>query len=92
MKPEARILIHISGFVQGVFFRYAAKEFAEKNNLAGYVKNSEDGRVEIAAEGSKENLKKILEWSHTGPDLAKVQNVSHELPPATGEFKGFAIR
>ena len=57
--------IYISGTVQGVFFRGFIKENAEKLNLRGFVRNLEDGRVEVFIEGNLMDVKK------NGGDLQK---------------------
>ena len=45
MKKSIRL--YISGIVQGIFFRNFVKENAERYNVKGFVRNLEDGRVEI---------------------------------------------
>ena len=50
---KTRVHIFVSGLVQGVFFRYFTKKTADKLNLKGWVKNLDDGRVEILAEGDE---------------------------------------
>ncbi len=50
------------GHVQGVFFRATTREFARKLGLSGTVRNVPDGTVEIFAQGTKENLEKLLEF------------------------------
>lgn len=82
--------IVVKGKVQGVFFRYSAKEVAEKLGIKGYVKNLPDGSVLIEAEGGEESLEKLKDWCHTGPRNAKVSDVSVEKLPAIG-FTGFLI-
>ena len=58
------VQIHISGRVQGVFFRVYTQKFArELTDVTGYVRNLPDGRVEIFAEGSKESLTKVVNWA-----------------------------
>ncbi|MHA1207499.1 MAG: acylphosphatase [Candidatus Hodarchaeales archaeon] len=58
------VQIHVSGQVQGVFFRVYAQKFAhELTDVTGYVRNLPDGRVEIFAEGSKKSLTKVVKWA-----------------------------
>ena len=45
-----------SGHVQGVGFRYTAKTVATGFEISGVVRNLSDGRVELFAEGSREDL------------------------------------
>ena len=51
-----RRLVHFSGNVQGVGFRYTARRLAERFDVAGYVKNLPDGRVEIVVEGTPDQI------------------------------------
>ncbi len=48
--------IFYSGYVQGVGFRYTAKSVAAGFDVTGYVRNLPDGRVELVAEGTKDEL------------------------------------
>lgn len=86
-----RLRLLISGRVQGVCFRAAARRQAEILGLAGYVRNLPDGRVEIVAEGDEEELKSFLRWSGRGPDGARVVDVAvgWERPEKT--FSAFEI-
>lgn len=67
--------IRITGNVQGVFFRAESKKIALKLGLCGWVRNVEDGSVEIHAEGSEEALLTFMEWCHEGPPAARVDIV-----------------
>ena len=88
---KARIHIFISGLVQGVFFRDSARKEAKKLGLLGWVRNLSDGRVEIMAEGDKEKLEDLLEWSKRGPLIAEVEKVDFEWEEYSGEFNSFEI-
>ena len=48
--------IFYSGHVQGVGFRYTAKTVAAGFEISGTVRNLPDGRVELTAEGAREEL------------------------------------
>lgn len=48
------------GQVQGVNFRFTAQMLARKHNLAGWVKNNDDGSVTLMAEGSEENIESLI--------------------------------
>ncbi|NOX44437.1 MAG: acylphosphatase [Caldiserica bacterium] len=87
-----RVHITVSGRVQGVFFRANTQEVAQRLGLSGYVRNLPDGRVEVVAEGAEEALRKLIEWCHEGPPLARVERVEVRWENPTGEFSGFHIR
>lgn len=89
-KASARLFV--SGKVQGVFFRSGLKKIAESLGLLGWVRNLEDGRVEIFAEGEKENLEKMIAWANRGPFFARVEKVEVEWSGYRGEFQKFEIR
>ena len=78
--------IKISGQVQGVFFRHAAKEKAEELGLKGFAKNEPDDSVYIEVEGKEEALKKFIEWCKKGPASARIEKVE----VAEGENKKFS--
>lgn len=54
------------GRVQGVGFRYFVQMEADRHKIAGWVKNRDDGRVEILAEGPEESLKQFAEAVRKG--------------------------
>lgn len=82
----------ITGVVQGVFFRSNTQRMASNLGLTGWVKNLDNGSVEVIAEGDEEVLKRLLEWLHQGPEDARVDSVKSEWLEPTGEFKEFSIQ
>lgn len=84
--------LYISGVVHGVSFRYYTQSLAQKLGLRGWVKNLSDGRVEVLAQGPKEQLEKLLEWCREGPEAAQVSDMDISWREAGGEFSGFEIR
>lgn len=87
-----RVHVYISGRVQGVFFRAETQRTAKSFNLAGWVRNIADGRVEARFEGKDENVDKMLEWCHIGPPAARVDKVIDTEEPCTSEFHDFSIK
>ena len=73
MKKSVRL--YIDGTVQGVFFRNFIKENAEKNDIHGFVRNLEDGRVEVFLEGDNEKVDRMIEICKKGPRHAQIKNV-----------------
>ena len=82
--------IHISGRVQGVFFRASTREKAVEFSIRGNVRNNADGSVSIEAEGEEENLRQFVEWCKQGPKFADVDRCEVK---ETGirNLKGFFI-
>lgn len=88
---RARLHAIFSGKVQGVFFRDFAKKNAEKMGIVGYVKNNDDGTVEIVAEGDKSKLRELLALCQTKHPIAKVDKVEWIWQEYSGKFKGFFV-
>ena len=68
----------ISGIVQGVGFRYFSVDIAERLHLGGYTRNLRDGRVEVYAIGTPEQLAKLRVALERGPRGASVSEVREE--------------
>jgi acylphosphatase len=86
-----RVRIVVSGLVQGVFYRAQTREEAQFLGLSGWVRNLPDGRVEVVAEGPKDDLERLVAWCWKGPPSARVTGVEVEWTEATGGFRGFRI-
>ncbi|HTR63346.1 MAG TPA: acylphosphatase [Candidatus Binataceae bacterium] len=82
----------VSGRVQGVGFRYAAKNEADELSLKGWVRNRPSGEVEIVAEGREDVLKMLAAWAHLGPPAANVSTVHEEWSEFAAQFVDFRIR
>jgi acylphosphatase len=67
----------VLGKVQGVFYRNETRKKALSLNITGWVKNNDDGSVELIACGEKENIDKLIDWLWQGPKRANVTNVLH---------------
>jgi len=86
-----RAHIYVSGFVQGVFFRANTRWKALALGLTGWVRNLQDGRVEIIAEGPEDALNKLVEWCNTGPRGARVTSVQVFEEKPEGDFESFDV-
>ncbi|HTM92768.1 MAG TPA: acylphosphatase [Flavisolibacter sp.] len=80
----------IKGRVQGVFFRATAKDVADEIGVRGWVKNTEEGYVEIAASGTDEQLQKFMAWCKLGPRKAIVTDVV-STPMPDEDFNSFTV-
>jgi acylphosphatase len=85
-EEQAARRYYVSGIVQGVGYRYFAKNAATRCGLAGYVKNLRDGRVEVYAAGSAASLDALLSELHRGPRSGKVSEVVEEPAPVDSRF------
>jgi acylphosphatase len=85
-----RVLIRVSGKVQGVFFRASTRDEANRLGLSGRVRNEQDGSVYIEAEGDAAVLTHFIDWCRKGPPRAQVLTfVIEEAEPAG--YVGFRI-
>jgi acylphosphatase len=89
MRKAAKLTI--KGTVQGIFFRQFCKENAEKLNLKGYVRNLENGDVEILIEGEGKDIEQMIELCKKGPAYAQIKNVNVEEKNWSGDLKDFKI-
>lgn len=89
----SRLCMHgyVSGRVQGVFFRQATAEQAERLDLGGWVRNLGDGRVELLFEGEEPAVRELAAWLALGPPQAKVTAVELEEQALQG-IAGFIVR
>ena len=81
----------ISGRVQMVMFRDFTCRKARKVGVAGFVRNLPDGAVEVVAQGTKENLEKLITYLHKGSVFSKVENVAIEWRTPQKTFDSFDL-
>ena len=81
----------VRGRVQGVGFRYFARQRAEILGVAGFVRNLPDGSVEVHAEGAETALTSFEADLRRGPSFGKVEDTSIVKVKARG-FERFEIR
>lgn len=74
-------IAHISGRVQGVYFRSSSQQVAIENGVSGYAKNLADGDVEILVSGEEENVERMLEWLKVGPPEAEIEHIEQTQIP-----------
>jgi len=89
---QKRIHIFVTGRVQGVFFRQSTKVMAIKNNVRGWVRNLDDGRVEIVVEGEIQDIENLAQWCKTGPANSRVDEFELSEENVTDEFENFEVR
>jgi acylphosphatase len=82
--------IRVRGRVQGVGFRYALREEAERLGVTGWVRNRADGSVQALLQGEPAALERMIAWARRGPAGARVAALEEE-PPAR-EFERSYLR
>ena len=91
MPVKSNFLV-ISGRVQGVGFRYFARQKAQELNISGWVRNTPDGNLEIEAEGESLDLAAFTEWMKIGPSRAVIRSFSNSEISPIRNFTNFIIR
>jgi len=81
----------VRGRVQGVGFRWFVEREAGMLGLAGWVRNNDDGTVEVLASGSDEQLESLRTKLKQGPRAARVDSVEEHTAEAPKELKSFSI-
>lgn len=84
---QARVV----GRVQGVSFRWYAREEARRLGVAGWVRNEPDGSVVLHAEGEDDAVDALVAWCHDGPGMAEVSDVAVREAAPTGA-SAFEVR
>ncbi|WP_409293794.1 acylphosphatase [Peribacillus sp. SCS-26] len=82
----------VKGRVQGVGFRYFTQMEAMEHGIKGWVKNNDDGSVEIMAQGKQEDLSAFLSRIEKGSPFSKVDSVISEETPAAESLTKFTIK
>ncbi len=83
--------VSYAGHVQGVGFRDTVRCLASGFRVTGYVRNLDDGRVQLVAEGAADELTRF-QAAIAARMADYIRRTGVDSRPATGEFSGFEIR
>ncbi|HUQ77206.1 MAG TPA: acylphosphatase [Burkholderiales bacterium] len=72
--------IRVKGRVQGVGYRDALRDEAQRIGVTGWVRNRADGSVEALLQGDAVSVERLIDWARRGPILAEVRSVDDEAP------------
>ena len=86
-----RLQAVVHGDVQGVGFRYFVQRKAQQLGLRGWVRNNDDGTVEVVAEGPRPALEDLERAVRDGPRSARVDRVDAQWSSATGNLDRFEL-
>lgn len=78
--------------MQGVGFRYAVLQLASGLLITGFVKNLNDGRVQLLVEGLTEEIDRLMRRIHESRIEQGIVDEKVCVGPATGEYCKFEIR
>ena len=91
MGDMVRAHVWVSGRVQGVFFRTCTEDEAHAAGVAGWVRNTRDGRVEAVFEGERPAVEAMIRWCQRGSPGAVVAGVEVKWEEPQGE-RDFSVR
>jgi len=74
-RPVVALHVRITGTVQGVGFRWFVRERARRLGLAGWVRNMDDGSLEVAASGDEQQVEMLRVELQRGPSGARVKTL-----------------
>jgi acylphosphatase len=83
--------LRVEGRVQGVGYREACVQRARSIGVAGWIRNRQDGSVEVLALGTAIAVARLQAWLNEGPALARVDRVTASViappPPWPPDFE-----
>ncbi|KRV50987.1 acylphosphatase [Wenjunlia vitaminophila] len=92
MSDNVRLTAWVRGQVQGVGFRWWTRSRALEIGLLGYASNLADGRVEVVAEGPRQDCERLLEHLRAGDPPGRVEGVTDLWGEARDSYEGFVVR
>jgi len=81
----------LEGRVQGVGLRYLIQEEASRRRINGYVRNLENGTVELVCEGRREDIDGLLESARAFQDPVMIENVKSKYSEGAAQYTTFSI-
>jgi acylphosphatase len=93
MNENVRLTAWVRGRVQCVGFRWWTRAAAlETGGLSGYTANLDDGRVQVVAEGARDQCERLLDRLRHGDTPGHVIGVTEIWGAPRGGYRGFEIR
>lgn len=77
--------------MQGVWYRESTKRKADELRVTGWVRNEEDGTVSALAQGRDSKVDELVDWCHTGPELAQVTKVEVKEIDEQKDYDSFEV-
>lgn len=82
----------VIGRVQGVGFRYFARQKALELKLGGWIRNKMDGSVEIEVEGHSETIELFIDLLKLGNSYSRIDRIFRTELPELQEYQSFFIK
>lgn len=89
---DVRLTAWVRGHVQGVGFRWWTRARALELGLAGWARNTDDGRVEVVAQGPEKACATLLGLLRDGNTPGRVDGVVERWSETKGDLQGFVER
>jgi len=86
-----RKTVHFAGRVQGVGFRATSRMLSESFDVTGYVRNLNDGRVELVVEGERNEIGSFLDAIDDRMGIL-IESVDTSETLTNGEYDSFEVR
>jgi acylphosphatase len=90
-NPTKAFTAIVSGYVQGVGFRYYTRSMANRLGVRGYVQNLPDGTVKVVCEGNPAAASQMEKWLRQGPPSARVTHVEVTHHSAASGYPAFTV-
>ena len=91
-NSDVQVRILIEGRLQGMNFRMQTQVQANKLNLGGFVRTLSDGRIEIEARGTQENIEALLDWCQQEPHSSGIKSILFRYDEPNKSYTDFAVR
>ncbi len=88
---KEHINIHITGKVKQMDFPYYSQLFVQKLDVNGFVQNGSETKAYVEAEGSPEDLQKLVDFYKTGPLSKIIEDMSFEKGDFV-DYKKFSVK
>ena len=89
-RPDVQAILRFTGNVQGVGFRYTARQVASGYAITGTVRNCPDGTVECLAEGTRKEIQAFVDDLHV--EMGRyIRDCTCQWAPAAGRFTDFRV-
>ncbi len=92
MNRRKAFHIVLVGRVQGVGFRYYARQKALELNLFGWVRNKTDGSVEIEVEGDEDSIMIFMDLLKIGNSFSRVDRLFKTELPDLPDYQSFFVK
>ena len=87
-EEKIRVRLSLRGSVQGVGFRYRARHAAQLLGVTGWVTNESDGSVTMELQGTRDEIRRVLEMTERGMFIS-IESVQERQIPVLADERDF---